>query len=168
MSHEHVPFYPSWAATPVEGPQALSGGNEDAHEQHRADRHAGDDSGEGAVDSEHVVVQPAKDVAGAHRGSDDGCAGERDGTLLQVADAPNLRELRIDLAPVGVRVVLDVFRGALLELEQKLVGHLAGLHHRVLEQVRGGETSKHRLVGRDRIEDLLGALGLQLGAQRQK
>eukprot|EP00964_Phaeocystis_antarctica_P038258 scaffold21899_cov63-Phaeocystis_antarctica.AAC.5 len=98
------------AATPIEG------GDEDAHEQHRADRHAGDDAGHGAVNSEHVVVQPAKDVSGAHGGSDDGCAGERDGTLLQVAYAPNFCELRIDLAPVGVRAVLDVLSGALLEL----------------------------------------------------
>eukprot|EP00964_Phaeocystis_antarctica_P018388 scaffold10159_cov63-Phaeocystis_antarctica.AAC.4 len=129
-------------------------GDGDAHEQHRANRHAGDDAGQGAVGSERVVVQPAKDVAGAHKGSDDTCAGERDGALLQVADAPNLRDLRIDLAPVGVCA--------------QLVGHLAALDHRVLEQVRGCEASEHQLVGRDRIEDLLGALGPELGTQRQE
>ena len=119
-------YDPSWTAAPVEGQAAgtlwsLSlphpadaGGNEDAHEQHSTDRYAGDDAGHGAVGSEHVVVQPAKDVAGAHGGSDDGCTGERNGALLQVADAPNLREFRINLAPVGVRVVFNVFRGALL------------------------------------------------------
>ena len=31
----------------------------DAHEQHRADRHASYDAGHDAVGSEHVVVQPA-------------------------------------------------------------------------------------------------------------
>ena len=67
--------------------------------------------------------------------------------------------------PVSVRVVLDVLGGSLLELEQQLVGHLATLDHRVLEQMRGGEASKHRLVGRDRIEDLLCTLRLELGAQ---
>ena len=77
-----------------------AGGDGDAHEQHRADRHAGDDGGQGAVGSEHVVVKPAEDVANAHEGSDDGGAGERDGALLQVADAPNLGELRINLVMV--------------------------------------------------------------------
>ena len=76
---------------------ADAGSDGDACEQHRADRHAGDDASHGVVRLEHVVVQPSKDVTDAHQGSDDGCAGERDGALLQVADAPNLRELRIDL-----------------------------------------------------------------------
>ena len=76
---------------------ADEGDDGDAHEQHRADRHAGDDGGQGAVGSEHVVVKPAEDVANAHEGSDDGGAGERDGAPLQLADAPNLRELRINL-----------------------------------------------------------------------
>eukprot|EP00964_Phaeocystis_antarctica_P023188 scaffold12970_cov72-Phaeocystis_antarctica.AAC.3 len=115
-----------------------------------------------------MAAKPAKDVARAHEGSDDSCANEREAALLIVADAPNFGELRIDLAPVGVCVVLDVLPGALLELEQQLVGHLAALDHRVLEQMRGAQASEHRLVGRDRIEDLLRAFGLQLGAQRQK
>ena len=76
---------------------ANAGGDGDAHEQHRADRHAGDDAGHGAVGSEHIVVKSAENVTDAHQGSDDGCAGECDGALLQVADAPNLCELRIDL-----------------------------------------------------------------------
>ena len=76
---------------------ADEGDDGDAHEQHRADRHAGDDGGQGAVGSEHVVVKPAEDVANAHEGSDDGGAGERDGAPLQLADAPNLGELRINL-----------------------------------------------------------------------
>ena len=76
---------------------ADAGGDGDACEQHRANRHAGDNASHGAVGLEHVVVQPSKDVTDAHEASDDGCAGERDGALLQVADAPNLRELGIDL-----------------------------------------------------------------------
>ena len=68
--------------------------------------------------------------------------------------------------PVSVRLVLDVLPRSLLELEQQLVGHLAraALDHRVLEQMRGSEACEHRLVGRDRIEDLLCALRLELGA----
>ena len=65
-------------------------------------------------------------------------------------------------------VILDVFCGALLELQQQLVGHLAALDHRVLEEVRAAEASEHRLVSRDRVEDLLSALGLELGAQREE
>ena len=61
---------------------ADAGGDEDAHEQHRADCRAGDDAGQGAVGSEHVVVKPAEDVANAHEGSDDGGAAERDGAPL--------------------------------------------------------------------------------------
>ena len=76
---------------------ADAGSDGDACEQHRADRHAGDDASHGAVSSEHIIVKSAENVTDAHQGSDDGCAGERDGALLQVADAPNLRELRIDL-----------------------------------------------------------------------
>eukprot|EP00964_Phaeocystis_antarctica_P134197 scaffold98427_cov60-Phaeocystis_antarctica.AAC.3 len=87
---------------------AKKGGDRDAHEQHRADRHAGDDAGQGTVGSERVVVQPAKDVASAHEGSNDACAGERDGALLQVADAPNPGDLRLDLVPIGVCVMLEV------------------------------------------------------------
>eukprot|EP00964_Phaeocystis_antarctica_P053779 scaffold31588_cov64-Phaeocystis_antarctica.AAC.6 len=50
------------------------GDGDDDHEQHRADRHAGDDAGHGAVNSEHVVVEPGKDVADAHEGGDESCA----------------------------------------------------------------------------------------------
>eukprot|EP00964_Phaeocystis_antarctica_P038112 scaffold21819_cov65-Phaeocystis_antarctica.AAC.1 len=130
MSHEHAPTMLSeLGRRPSRGTvrrgtlwslslphPADAGGDEDTHEQHRADRHAGDDAGHGAVNSEHVVVQPGKDVADAHEGSDESCAGERNGALLQVAYAPNLCELRIDLAPVGVRMVLDVLPGSLLEM----------------------------------------------------
>ena len=68
--------------------------------------------------------------------------------------------------PVSVRLVLDVLPRSLLELDQQLVGHLAraALDHRVLEQTRGAEACEHRLVGRDRIEDLLCALRLEPGA----
>ena len=101
----HNPFPQQLATAHVE-PKLLAispprpadeGDDGDAHEQHRADRHAGDDGGQGAVGSEHVVVKSAEDVANAHEGSDDGGAGERDGAALQLADAPNLRELRINL-----------------------------------------------------------------------
>ena len=84
-----------WSRSPPR--PADEGDDGDAHEQHGADRHAGDDGGQGAVGSEHVVVKTAEDVANAHEGSDDGGAGERDGAALQLADAPNLRELRINL-----------------------------------------------------------------------
>ena len=46
---------------------------------------------------------------------------------------------QLDLVPVSVRLVLDVLPRSLLELEQQLVGHLAALDHRVLEQMRGTE-----------------------------
>ena len=60
--------------------------------------------------------------------------------------------------PVSVRVVLDVLHGSLLELMQQLIRPLAAHDHSVLEQTRGSEACEHRLVGRDRIEDLLCAL----------